>query len=279
MKLRRRGCTPVGIEKNGNWILKLNVTNALGEKGDLLQIPKDEGIYENIQFRAQWELEECDFLSHELKKLRSDGFRTDGTLLDIGANAGWITLQTLRLAKTKPRVILVEPIQRHLDAIQFNMKRIEVEYEIVPFALSTTNGTATIFTEDFNHGNSSLDKSVVSTKGAMETEINLKRTVDFATEFLSEDEVFILKCDIQGRDAEVLSQLPDSVWERTRAAVVEIWAVDSIDSVDVEKCFQLWEKFPYISWSFYQPKQLTFSKISEFWFSGTKETRNLFLHR
>jgi FkbM family methyltransferase len=214
-----------------------------------------------------------------LEKIASQNFGTQGTLLDIGANAGWVTIQTLAITSAKPRAVMVEPIPRHVDAIHFNTARLAKKFriDIVPFALSDRNESGAIFTEGSNHGNSSLLESLVPSDSSIKTEIKLMDSADFVAKYLSNDELFVIKCDIQGYDAMVLSKFPIDVWHRTKAAVVEIWAIDEVNATDVQKCLEIWKMYRNMSWSPESNAHITDSEISNFWLGRSGESRNLFL--
>ncbi len=48
--------------------LKLNKNYALGNKGFVVELPRDKMIYTYIKNRGSWELEESEFLASGLKK-------------------------------------------------------------------------------------------------------------------------------------------------------------------------------------------------------------------
>ena len=84
------GSRIVGATFNGNTLLQLNKKYALGDKGTVLELPRDSVIFESVQKRGVWELDKSKFLAHGLKRACRNTDKV--ALLDIGANTGLVTL-------------------------------------------------------------------------------------------------------------------------------------------------------------------------------------------
>lgn len=117
LKLGIGGAHLVGITPQGNSILKLNKHYALGNRGTLIELPKDRNMYHYVRNHGSWELELCKFLAKGLKAACLQ-FNSNVVLLDIGANCGLVSLQTMNLSGTTNEVFLVEPIERNISAIK-----------------------------------------------------------------------------------------------------------------------------------------------------------------
>lgn len=275
------GCRVVGNCSNGNVLLKVNKTNALGKKGALLQVPPDKVIFQAIRYFGSWELDECRFLGEGLARAsREYGIGT--TMLDIGANVGLITLQSINLSEvTNCRLIMLEPLPGHIDAIRQNVSLLatENEVEVCHFALADQDAEAFIYTQSSNHGNSSLVKSAVPGNERSRTTIRIRNTEEFAREYLHQSEHYVIKCDTQGRDAMISSRLPKRIWDETMTALIEIWAINEIEETDVVNCIELWKTFDRVSWSSHGKDRVSLSAVAEFWLSKSGEVRNLFLGR
>ena len=279
-KLRVCGARVVSQTANGNVVLVNNRTNALGNKGARIQVPRDKVIFEHLRLFGQWELAESIFLAQGLKNLEKRSTQ-NCVFLDIGANTGLITLQTMNLAETGQDAILVEPIPRHVDAIRDNLKNISKKgkVRILQFGLSNENKFQVIFSEGNNFGNSSILESVIPTGTKIRTQIELRKTTTFVDQELAAYDGFVIKCDTQGLDAKILSQLAERIWHSTEAAVVEIWALEEIDSVDVAKCLELWKLFTNVSWSSKMKENIGFEEVFSFWTAKNSASRNLFLSK
>ena len=279
-KLRVTGMRVIAQAANGNMILVNNRTNALGIKGARIQVPKDKVIFEHLRLFGEWELAESFFLAEGLKSLRMRSIYND-VFLDIGANTGLITLQVMNLAKTNHDAILVEPIPRHVDAIRNNVENIfeKGKVHIMQFGLSNEDKFEDIFSEGNNFGNSSILESVIPPGTKIRTQIELRKTTSFVTQELAAVDGFVIKCDTQGFDAKILSQLTERIWRSTEAAVVEVWALKEIDSSDVTRCIELWKDFTNASWSSEIKENISFEEVFTFWTSGNGASRNLFLSK
>lgn len=273
-----RGAKVVGSTRSRSSLLKLNRSSPLGIKGKVIQIPKDEVIFRSLRFFGMWEIEECLFLSDALKRVAS---KTKVAFLDFGANTGMVTLQTLGLAQTNAVVIMVEPLPSHVVCIDFNIADLRKTnaVHLYPFALGKINGKAKIFTENKNYGNTSLISNITPREDSIVSEITIRKTEDFVEEVLRGYSDYVLKSDLQGYDAVVLASIPKDIYDRTEAAVVEIWALDGIDPSDVLQCLDLWGSFSQMSWSFDPTTKIYRAEVADFWLNKTGESRNLFMVR
>jgi len=283
------GARRVGKSRNGNTVLKLNRKTALGERGALLEIPQDNMIYWHIKNYGVWEEEECLYLAGLLNRYSAGQNQILGaekttdnavTFLDLGANSGLVSLQVIALAETKCSVIMVEPILSHVEAIQFNIKTLNdsVDISIHNFALGAENGKFSIFTQKSSRGNSSLFKTVVGSDFE-ENFIEVVETKGFCERYLNTQNSFVIKSDLQGFDAAVLSRIPKNVWKQTKGAVVEVWALPEVLPSDVLAIENLWKDFSSMSWQSDFTDLINFRDISDFWLSKSGKQKNLFLKR
>jgi FkbM family methyltransferase len=271
------GAKFVGLGPMGNSLLRLNQDYALGPKGFMVQLPRDQVIFENVRKHGSWELKESQFLCVHLKNAcRLDDSKV--ALVDIGANTGLVALQAMNLSKTKNAVFLFEPIPRHTEAIKHNLKYLP-NVHINEFALSDKKGRSIIFTQASNHGNSSMFKSVVKSEGKILTEIVLEETTEYFNSILKEFNKFVLKCDTQGMDALILSRIPNNVWKKTECAIIEVWALAEIKEEDVTKFLDMCKEFSLVSWDPDFIHQIELADVKEFWLSKSKNSKNLFLSK
>ena len=277
-KLNVTGAKLVDLLQNDLAVLKLNKKSPLGERGSRLLLPRDEVIFEWVRRRGLWEWEEVKFLTTYASKFDQNSF----VLVDIGGQAGLITRQILIQQVDKFKfAIIVEPVKRHIEAIQFNCNEwISKGFlSIFPFALDSTAGEKVIATDVKNSGNSSLVPSAMLNKDALFENIESRLVPDFEVVVVKEGSKYILKSDIQGMDLLVLSQLSVVFWKGVEAAVIEVWALPEIDARCVETLLQKWSHFTYISWSPIMKNNTTLVHVGDFWKSKSGATRNLFLHK
>jgi FkbM family methyltransferase len=272
-----RGARPKGETPRGNSLLKLNKNYALGRKGTYVELPRDKVIYEAIRNYGSWELKESKFLSLGLITASSKN-DSKVAFLDIGANSGLVSLQTMNLSKTFNEVFLFEPIPQHVSAIMHNLRNFS-HIHINDFALSDHDGTAEMFTELTNFGNTSIFDTVVPEAGRTSKIINLVETSSYCDRFLNNFDKYVIKCDTQGMDALILSLFPERIWQKCQSAVIEVWALPEISNIDVEGVLSMFKGFDHVSWQPYSDEDISLSEVMEFWLSKSSASKNLFLSR
>jgi FkbM family methyltransferase len=277
LRLGFSGARVVGVTQNGNTLLQLNKNYALGPRGTKIELPRDLCIFESVRRWGLWELDESEFLARGLRKV---GKLVDSNiaLLDIGANTGLVTLQTMNLSKMNIEVFLFEPIPRHVSAIEHNLRNVRKTH-INKFALSEKNGIAEIFTMSTNHGGTSLLESAVPSNGSIRTEIELVDTAEYCDRFLNEFDHYVIKCDTEGMDAQILSRIPNRIWQKTEVAIIEVWALPEIREQDVTQLLGMCQDFKYASWNPKSQERVSLNEISEYWLSKSGTMRNLFLSK
>lgn len=279
LKLGIGGAHLVGITPQGNSILKLNKDYALGNKGTLIELPRDRNMYHYVRNHGSWELELCKFLA---KGLRVACLQLNSTvvLLDIGANVGLVSLQTMNLSGTTNEVFLVEPIKRNIYAIKNNLNELS-NVNIHEFALSDKKRKAGIMTDFNNFGNSSYLSNAFENIDYFSTPTALVSTTEYCKKFLNNFDGYVIKCDTQGMDALILSRFPEQIWQKCQSAVIEVWALPDINKTDVQRFLSMCKGFDYVSWNPHsgKAKKLEFNEIIKFWTNKSGATRSLFLSK
>lgn len=272
-KLGLLGAKCIGENSNGNKILKLNRNYPLGRRGATIEVPQDEVIFEQVRRTGKWEIDECKFLAEGLKRASSQP-NLKLAFLDIGANVGLVSLQTLNLSRTQHETLVFEPVSNHLSAIKFNLRH-KSNVSFNNFALSDHNGESKIYIQYSNRGNSSLFKSVVPENQRSEELITLVDTTEFFESCLIHFDAFVIKSDIQGMDASILSRIPDQFWQKTNCAIIEVWALPEIHASDVHIVLQKIKNFRNISLG--KTKIDDLEDLQSFWLNKTKNQNNLYL--
>jgi len=279
LKLGIAGAKMLGNTPQGNSILKLNKDYALGHKGSLIEIPRDKNIYKHVKNHGSWELEVCKFLATGLRVACLQR-NSKVALLDIGANYGLVSLQTMNLSNTTNEVFLFEPIPRHIWAIKNYLKNLS-NLHINEFALGDKNQNAEIFSDPNNLGNSSFLSSAVANIDYISNPTILVETTEYCKKFLNNFDSYVIKCDTQGMDALILSRFPKQIWQKCQSAVIEVWALPDVNKTDVENLVSMCQEFDNVSWDPYsgKAKKLEFNEVIEFWTNKSGATRNLFLSK
>lgn len=116
-KLLLSGARTLGFLENGNAVITLNKKSLLGVKGQEIELPVDEVIYEYLLLNGTWELSESNFLANSLIGISAAGTQKIA-FLDIGAYCGLITLQTMNAFKGHCEIFLIEPVESHVKALK-----------------------------------------------------------------------------------------------------------------------------------------------------------------
>ena len=271
------GARKVGNSMNGNVLLRLNKSYPLGKKGLVLELPRDRTIYNRVKRYGCWEFNESTFLAQGLKTAEN---KSDSKIafLDIGANTGLVTLQVINYSNSESDFFLFEPIPKHVDAIKYNLGKMP-NVQINEFALSNLNGSAFIYTDNYNKGNSSLIKAVVPDRKYVKTLINLVDADEWCKSNLKEYTGFVIKSDTQGMDSLILSRIPEEIWKAVECAIIEVWALPDINSLTVMNLLYRFQDFSYASWDPFSGQLVSMEEIRDFWLNKNGESRNLYLSK
>ena len=276
------GATPIGNSSTGNSILKLKFRSALGVKGTEIEMPKDGAIYEHVRKSGSWETNSSYFLSKTLRKLENKTLSEKIAFVDLGANSGLVTLQTLRYAQTQNVVLIVEPLPNHVKAIKRNLQTLETSshlFHIFEYGLGRESAEIDIFTESNNHGNSSFLLGAMENSLNFKTKVLIKKAEDFFSQYLSAFEYVVVKSDLQGMDAYVLSQIPIEIFKSIQSAVVEVWALPEINPADVDKFINAISFSYSLGWSEKSIGKLSPEIVREFWLSKSGLAKDLFIKK
>jgi FkbM family methyltransferase len=253
----------------GNVILRINQDGALGPRGSRIMLAEDKVIYFQITHFASWETETSAFLAAGLIKISGET-KSRNLFLDLGGNAGLITLQTMNLARTGNEIIIVEPMARHIEAIRFNLSEIASTNKITisEFGLGERSERIEILRDSDNWGNVSLMESAMAGSPHERYQIEVRESSEFFNSNLTQFDRIVLKSDMQGFDAKVLARMSAAHWAKVERAAIEVWALADIDEADVDHLMELWKEF-----------DIDHREVANFWKSKSGEFRDLWLVR
>ncbi len=274
-KLNLLGAKEVSITAHGNVVLRINYGSAFFKKGVYVEAPRDGTVFKSIRAVGSYAIEESIFIKKAL--IRVSGECSEVLLVDIGANIGLVTMQAMYQSRTRNDVLLFEPIPQHVAALRSNLSQISGKVTINQFALSDKDGTTIMYTEMANRGNSSTLKSVIPDGDFTSTQVRLVNTTPVFSALEDAYSRFVIKSDTQGMDAMILSRIPESIWKKTTAAVIEVWALIEINESDVDVLLKKISHFEVLSWSSDLENTITIKEIKEFWLGRTGDWRNLYI--
>lgn len=261
----------VGHSIDGNIIVKLKVNSSLGSKESTIQLPNDKLFPREICLRGEWDPREVFFLSEGMSIPNS-------VMLDIGANAGLMTLQVINRMSFQTSFILVEPLKINVAAIQHNIQKYRNHHSITihNFALSDRNGMEEMHIQVTNRGNSSLLSSAITSRKKENEVVEVKSAEEFALGTLADFENIVVKSDTQGMDAIILSKFPSNIWKNISRAVIEVWALDCVNREHVDQLIERIQQFQNLAWSG-DEKEISHSDIRDFWLSKSGKHKNLLI--
>jgi len=202
-------------------------------------------------------------------------------LLDIGANVGLVTLGAMNLSKTATDIHLFEPTPIHTFALKHNLRNLEISGDIFvnEFGLSNKSDKIKLYRDLENSGNSSIFNQAVNIQNREVIEVKIESAKQYFESNLISYNSFIVKSDIQGLDAQVLSNFPIEFWNKVNAAVIEVWAFADVKNEDVEDLMTKLLSFENISWDPHFRIKSTLEEIKNFWLSRNNQQRNLYISK
>ena len=274
------GARIIGALPNGCFQVRLNKSSILGEKGTILNLPKDNVIFQNVRTYGHWGKHECEFISRALQTAHLST-QSKVALLDIGANVGLVTLGAINLSKTATDIHLFEPTPIHIFALKHNLKNLKISGDIFvnEHGLSNKSETIKLYRDLGNSGHSSVFNKAVNVQNREEIEVRLESANQYFESNLLNYDSFIVKSDIQGLDAQVLSNFPIEFWKKVKAAVIEVWAFTEVKNEDVEDLITKLDGFQNLSWDPYFRIKPTITEIKKYWLSRNNQQRNLYISK
>ena len=95
---------------------------------------------------------------------------------------------------------------------------------------------------------------------------------------LFDHESIILKCDLEGSDASVLSKFLATLWQRIDRGVIEIWSHKEILISDVEVLMQQIKDYK-LSFDHNFKSLISHNDLAKFWTGQTDESKDLYIIR
>ena len=250
--------------------VRMRFGSPCGKRNTKIFIHQDHTIYGGLCGLGSWSYRDCVFLAN--------GANSGSVLLDLGANVGLMSLQFLNLTQHyNLRAILVEPMPSEGFAIKHNL--FNKNFRLHNVALTDFDGTSKFFVRDGNRGNSSLNERRMRRDDYSEISVDTQSVESFVSQLdLLDHESIILKCDLEGSDAFVLSKLPATLWERINRGLIEVWSHKEISISDVEVLMEQIRDYR-LSFDHNFKNLISHNDLAKFWTSGTDESKDLYIIR
>jgi FkbM family methyltransferase len=266
------------LKSNSEYVplMCLKRSGFLGKKGDLFLVPRDRMMYRHMRALGSWDRSTIQFLVSNVKSAEQ-GKEIPHTLIDLGSNIGLISLQVLNQT-TLLKSICIEPMASLMECASYNLVNYSNRVALFNFALAERDGSARFYYDEKNCGNGSLDSSLLPAVTSY-SEVKTRSTKKFFEQEIDPSLNYVLKSDIQGSEAMVLSEIPPKSWAAINFAVIEIWATPNLDHLAVWKCAREFDKYDYVSWHPNKRDKIDSSELVEFWLRGDGQMRNIYLER
>ena len=204
-------------------VLKLSTDTTIGNKNEKIYVTNDSFqswyIINNKNFHKEF-VDKIEELSEKNVKYN---------FIDIGANTGLLTKSLLNNLDNIKKAFLIEPNEDNFFCIKNNLSIYE-NVEMFNFALDINDGTNKLYIDKNNKGNLSFKYEMMTLKedklSFMNSEenyeiVNCKSIKNFFNE-INDENLNIIKIDVQGYDENIFQEIPDNVLKNTAILIIEI---------------------------------------------------------
>ena len=204
-------------------VLKLSTDTTIGNKNEKIYVTNDSYqswyIINNKNFHKEF-VDKIDELSEKNVKYN---------FIDIGANTGLLTKSLLNNLNNIKKAFLIEPNEDNFFCLKNNLSIYE-NVEMFNFALDINDGTNKLYIDKNNKGNLSFKYEMMTLKedklSFMNSEenyeiVNCKSIKNFFNE-INDENLNIIKIDVQGYDENIFQEIPDNVLKNTAILIIEI---------------------------------------------------------
>ena len=204
-------------------VLKLSTDTTIGNKNEKIYVTNDSYqswyIINNKNFHKEF-VDKIEELSEKNVKYN---------FIDIGANTGLLTKSLLNNLDNIKKAFLIEPNEDNFFCLKNNLSIYE-NVEMFNFALDINDGTNKLYIDKNNKGNLSFKYEMMTLKedklSFMNSEenyeiVNCKSIKNFFNE-INDENLNIIKIDVQGYDENIFQEIPDNVLKNTAILIIEI---------------------------------------------------------
>ena len=195
---------------------------------------KDEIIYLPNDVQITWQLMRYGELIYPISKIIKDKLNKNKkyTFIDIGANVGLVSRQLFFENKNIDNYICVEPVGMTFDCLKRNTSILK-KTSLYNVGLGQKNETKNIFIDKSNHGNASLEKSMMKLSKYKKYNVEKTKVMSVKSFFklIKKDiksKKLIIKIDTQSLDELIISLIPDEVIKNTVLLNYELTSISGV---------------------------------------------------
>ena len=200
---------------------------------------KDEVIYLPNDAQLTWQLMKYGDLNYSISRIikRNLDKKDKYIFIDIGSNVGLVSRQLYLQNKNINKFICVEPVKSTFSCLKINTSNLE-NFHLYNFGLGKKNKFDTIFVDKSNHGNASLEKTMMNFskyKKFSKEQIEIKSVKSFFKTIQSKirGRKLIIKIDTQSHDELIVSMIPKNILKNVVLLNYELTSVKGIDKPKV----------------------------------------------
>ncbi|WP_109310709.1 FkbM family methyltransferase [Ruegeria sp. AU67] len=235
-KLLRKRCVSIQFLLSENSPLRGEF-----EGGNEISLLTDGSIFPHVAQHEEWSFNETRFIGQACPT-------GPYHLIDIGANVGLFSRQVLI---NYPQVISAscfEPSRDNTEHLKRNLKAMPM-VSVFDFGLGQSDGELAFYKDSVNGGNFSFNRDAVAGRAHQVIVAKIRRITEGLLDKCMGDEAsdrrLIWKSDTQGLDEALMSELPESFWQRVDLACFEGWRIDK-PSHDEQAFRNVLNSFEYV---------------------------------
>lgn len=256
-------------------VLKLSADTTIGKRNEKIYVTNDSYqtwyIINNKNFHKEF--------VEKIKELTDQNIKYN--FIDIGANTGLLTKSLLNNLINIKNAFLVEPNEDNFFCLKNNLLKYQ-NVEIFNFALDTKDGEKKLYIDKNNKGNLSFNYEMMTLKedklSFMNSQdnyeiVNCKSIKNFFNQ-IKNDNLNIIKIDVQGHDESVFQEIPEDILKNTAILIIEITPLKTkkFDIVKFNSKLKIFSKYTN-----FKGTSITLDQINKFVNANTGDGVDLIL--
>lgn len=197
----------------------------------------DDVIGSESIINKSWDYDKQKFLL-EFHESSLDGV----VLIDVGANIGLFSRQSLSQNKNIKFVYCYEPEPGNFELLKKNLEDIDNVFLFNKGLFDEAKEVA-LYKSFVNSGNYSMNKKAMPAHFS-ETIVDVVDASSQESSWLSHGKPIFYKSNTQGSDEKIATSLSMEFWSNVKVGMLDLWRIDGND-YDKEKFMRILDSFPY----------------------------------
>lgn len=220
-----------------------------------ISLPTDGIIGKTAFDQNCWDREKINFF--HLHSQRYDKL----VLVDVGANVGLFSRQCISALNNIEVIYAYEPHKVNFSILQKNLSDVRVKSVLINAAISDKDEETTLFEDQRNCGNYSLNKGAMWDHPEYTTSVvKVINALGEQSKWTAIDKPVFYKSDTQGFDELIATTYDTDFWSKVECASFELWRVDKPE-LNTDKFIQMLNQFPNKTFQYENRNSLTNQEI------------------